>query len=358
MVNKRSILWLFLLFLLAMSIVIAVSCHMNGSIKFRTEEHLTLIKPNGALWNREFRLKNSSCHIAGYMRLANASAKVDQSTGVNDTTGNNGTPLLSHPGIPRAMSGEKYNEYIDLIEALAVLLETANITYGMCDGTLLGSFMMHDMIPWDDDVDMMISRKDMNKTLDVIRGAMQQGEFEAMNFWEPNTDFGSSENQIPPNYDKRSHQFKFYRSDSPHAGTCKWKWPFIDVKFFRDNATHVWLLDKVNCKTSFYTKRTTFYPLHRRPFGRLWLPAPADTRQFLADKFKTFKCKSKRWNHAEEKGQKAQSEPCPVTDDCYPLVDRTRLDNGTLETLVLQGQPLRSVFVNEPFYHNKKSHEL
>ncbi len=200
------------------------------------------------------------------MRLANASATVaavDPSTGANDTTGNNGIPLLSHPGIPRAMSEEKYNDYIDLIEALAVLLETANITYGMCDGTLLGSFMMHDMIPWDDDVDMMISRKDMNKTFDVIRGAVQQGEFEAMNFWEPNTDFGSSEEQIPPNYAKRSHQFKFYSSDSPHAGKYEWKWPFIDVKFFRDNATHAWLLDKVNCKTSFYTKRTTFYPFHR-----------------------------------------------------------------------------------------------
>ena len=321
-----------------------------------------MIKPkNGTLLNKQAGVsKNSSCRNVGYMRLANVSAKVaavDPSTGANDTT-NNSIPLLSHPGIPRAMSGEKYNEYIDLIEALAVLLETANITYGMCDGTLLGSFMMHDMIPWDDDVDMMISRKDMNKTLDVIRGAMQQGEFEAMNFWEPNTDFGSSENQIQPNYDNRSHQFKFYRSDSPHAGKYEWKWPFIDVKFFKDNLTHVWLLDKVNCKTSFYTKRTTFYPLHRRPFGRLWLPAPADTRQFLADKFKTFKCKSKRYNHAEEKGQKAQSEPCPVADDCYPLVNRTRLGNGTLETLVLQGQPLHSVFVNEPFYPNKTSHEL
>ena len=42
------------------------------------------------------------------------------------------------------------------VGAVTSALERANVTYLMYGGTLLGSFRHHDLIPWDDDVDLLV----------------------------------------------------------------------------------------------------------------------------------------------------------------------------------------------------------
>ncbi len=44
-----------------------------------------------------------------------------------------------------------------MIASMAEVLEKANVTFMMIDGTLLGSFRHHGFIPWDDDAECAIS---------------------------------------------------------------------------------------------------------------------------------------------------------------------------------------------------------
>ena len=46
---------------------------------------------------------------------------------------------------------------VRLLRRVVSLLEGANVTYLMSDGTLLGAFRHHAIIPWDDDVEYVTS---------------------------------------------------------------------------------------------------------------------------------------------------------------------------------------------------------
>ena len=61
------------------------------------------------------------------------------------------------------LSETNYKKYLMLLKVLAELFETNGIEYIMADGTLLGSFVMHDIIAWDDDVDFMVNYNDYPK---------------------------------------------------------------------------------------------------------------------------------------------------------------------------------------------------
>lgn len=64
--------------------------------------------------------------------------------------------------------------YLDLLREFDRLCKKANITYWVYFGTLLGAVRHQGFIPWDDDVDIMVPRKDFDRLL-----AMTNEEFGA-----------------------------------------------------------------------------------------------------------------------------------------------------------------------------------
>ena len=62
-------------------------------------------------------------------------------------------------------------EYVELLQSVSAILNEAGVEYIMCDGTLLGSFMCHGFLPWDDDADLMVNVNDMEKVNKVFRYA-------------------------------------------------------------------------------------------------------------------------------------------------------------------------------------------
>jgi len=97
------------------------------------------------------------------------------------------------------------------------------------------------------------------------------------------------------------YQWKFYLSAALPGSRRSWfslspaRWPYVDIFFYETNSTHVWntcpwFADEV------WLLRTVF-PLRRRPFGLLSLPAPCDTAATLEVNFALSRCQSRLYDH-------------------------------------------------------------
>ena len=273
----------------------------------------------------------------------------------------------SHPRLKRALTKELYDDSMKLMETFVSLCEKHNVTFIMADGTLLGSYFFHNIIPWDDDLDVMVKFQDREKLIEAFVDPKFQRYYSVRSFGSNKIDYYSMERlngsvadtlPVPPTVQVKKLEVpdfkcKIFKKSSKSAGKYKWNFPFIDIKYYLENNDTIWKLDKKDPQKFRYLKRD-FYPLHPRPFGQLWLPAPRDTRLFLKSKFKRFRCRTGNWNHIEEKWRKAVSVPsCTHISKFYPHVIRTpnfipKL--GVVETLFLDNEALHAVNIMEEYY--------
>ena len=280
-----------------------------------------------------------------------------------------GYPWLSYHRLPRATSRRAYEEFINLLGALALLLNKANITYIMADGTLLGSFVAHDMIPWDDDADVMIKLDDVPKVQRLFQDGALRGRLHVnvmsykddIDLYSVTSMRGSRRTRNQTTLIKewttiKEHlnrgdtdfhnikyklKFKLY-SSTMKKGTTEiyghpWKWPFVDVKYYLENETTVWNLDTKS--ETIYWNKSDMYPLYDRPFGRLRLPAPHDTGAILRAKYKNFACKSSAYNHKfEHLMPERKTQICSVLTKTYPFVFREKFSTFIVEKKTLGGK--------------------
>ena len=55
------------------------------------------------------------------------------------------------------------------------VLDAHNISYTLTYGSLLGSVIMHDMLPWDDDVDIFVHNDTKAKVMDLFKDDRHYG---------------------------------------------------------------------------------------------------------------------------------------------------------------------------------------
>lgn len=92
---------------------------------------------------------------------------------------NDALPWLSHPLLPRLLSRQERDRCIELLSTVDAILQEFNITYTLAHGTLLGSYVMHDMLPWDDDLDIFMNIDDIPK-MKRLFNASGSGHFNLM----------------------------------------------------------------------------------------------------------------------------------------------------------------------------------
>ena len=223
--------------------------------------------------------------------------------------------------------------YRALLELKAVAA-VKNFTWMLYSGTLLGSYRHHDMVPWDDDFDIFMNYSQRNEI--VVALSNLQPDFHMF---------------------EAGARLKFWSTE----GTLKtskypWKWPYLDISFFKENETHTWdgsMEDDYGDRFYVFPKSIVF-PLHLRPLGKYFLPSPRDTYKHLSATYKTGglgMCWTAHYSHREEAlTEGIHKIMCDDLKDKYPFVHRLPDKGGIRETLKLGDKVLQTYVVDEPTY--------
>ena len=217
---------------------------------------------------------------------------------------------------------------------------------------MLGSYFFHDIIPWDDDIDVLVDFRDYPKFKRAFHNASVWKRFHLHGFWDISNEydfknlttiFPDKENNIT-----RNHMVKIYFANATRTFNYPWRWPFIDIFYFKQNNTHVWYLFEGNVQ---YTPIQEFYPFHLRPYMGMWLPVPHKPAKNLKDCYgATFVWTPGQWNHKMESliPGKRLSFPFKEIKSAYVNISRHECGSGTVELVHISGDPMYSVYVNEP----------
>lgn len=58
---------------------------------------------------------------------------------------------------------------LDILKTFISICHTHNLRYYCCAGTAIGAVRHHGMIPWDDDIDVIMPRPDYDRFLEIAR---------------------------------------------------------------------------------------------------------------------------------------------------------------------------------------------
>ncbi|KAF5402090.1 hypothetical protein PHET_04735 [Paragonimus heterotremus] len=186
------------------------------------------------------------------------------------------------------MSQQDQEDFMHLLRVFQKVVETNNISYMLISGSAIGAMRHHGMIPWDDDIDIMLDGDKIDLTDQVL-------------------------SQLAPTYELHKRVFP-----SLYNGLAGWKlcfanksrtywvnafrWPYLDLFFYKQNVTH-WIPQT----TIAPILKSHVFPLRRAPFGLttsktpnmsqlLWLPIPC--RVQYASAFDV--CASRSFSHLLE----------------------------------------------------------
>ena len=228
---------------------------------------------------------------------------------------------------------EEQQLMMTLLAKVAEVCNLQNVSYFIFGGTLLGSYRHHGFIPWDDDVDIMINSNNRQLILSALT-------------------------QLENTYQVRvaSRRLKFFSSESQKTSGFPWKWPYVDINFYKENETHI---QDISIEFPDVFAKSTIFPLHERPFGPLFLKSPFDAFATLRTTIMNPNCKTYFYSHKFESGKEQASIDCERLREIVPFVHRSLAPSGGIrETLILNDTVLHSLTVPEPTYAISKPYSL
>ena len=186
--------------------------------------------------------------------------------------------------------GEHKKVAIDLLKITTGILDEFNIDYFLISGTLLGFIRHNDFIPFDDDIDLIVSPDIKDKVPDIMKKYNSQ------------ITLVMKDDIIKTCFKDKVINLNNFKIWSNHLVNKKdsYFWPFIDLFIFK------YSIDKKYI--NFFGKDWDieyFFPYQRIDFNTLNISIPKNPHYFLSinygkDYMKILK--SSNWNHKKEFG--------------------------------------------------------
>ncbi|XP_069138642.1 uncharacterized protein [Argopecten irradians] len=193
----------------------------------------------------------------------------------------------------------------------SMALKKANVTYMLYGGTLIGAHRHHTMIPWDDDIDVLVN------------GSQKEAMSRALESLPEYTLYR------PPLV-----QWKFFLKNTTRS-KIPFAWPYIDIFFFGENETHIW--DKANRYTQLYMfRKVDVFPLQYKPYQGSLQPVPCNSPRVLSRTYDPSLCTTSSYTHKEERSKEPGSRRTVKCESLYrkfPFVFRETRDNHVIETV-------------------------
>ena len=216
---------------------------------------------------------------------------------------------------------------IDLIRRTVEICSMKRLTCMIINSTLLGSYRHHDLIPWEDGAELFVDKRHRTKLHQQLVN-------------HTNSMYGLYTGE---------EGWKLYNlNNSTPVADKPWKWPYLDISFYRMNESHVW--DEQY--KSFTIPKLWLLPPHTRQLGTLFVPGPRNSFQVLTMLYGKGECQTQSWSH--KSAQKPNMHPISISCDNFKeyfcFVRRDPAVMGIRETLLQKDHVLHSYLVDEPPY--------
>ena len=202
-------------------------------------------------------------------------------------------------------------------DAFISLCDAAGVTYFLFEASLMGVRRHHGMIPWDDDIDVVVNASQW-ELLHAVLSSVQGFELFA----------------------PRDVQWKFFVNISHRFPDKPFKFPYLDIFFFREDGDFVWAITQ-GLKHDLVHRKEDIFPLLRRPFEGRLVPVPNNLPLLVDDSHDVDECVTGEYNHKTNEMfyySGKVSVPCSGLRDVYPFVDREAKGGGMVEETLRVGE--------------------
>ena len=195
-------------------------------------------------------------------------------------------------------------------DVFSSLCDAAGVTYFLTESSLTGVRRHHGIIPWDDDIDVVVNASQW-EILHAVLSSVPGFELFA----------------------PHDVQWKFYVNTSKPFPDKPFKFPYLDIFFFKEDEYFVWAITQ-GLKHDLVHRKQDIFPLLRRPFEGRLVPVPHNLPLLVDDSHDVNECITGEYNHKTNEVfyySGKVSVPCSDLRDVYPFVDRNVKSRGIVE---------------------------
>jgi lipopolysaccharide cholinephosphotransferase len=195
------------------------------------------------------------------------------------------------------------------------VLESNKINYWISDGTMLGAVRHNGLIPWDDDLDISMHKKDEYKLLSIVPILNKMG-IDITKIW-----FGYKL------FFKNGKKIKMKVFDA------RWTFPFLDIFIVKDKINNKGKYEYTDTSTQneyekCNIKKVDLYPLKKYKFGNYQVYGPNKYREYLK------KCYGLDWNSVAYIGYDHENERNrPIDVQKQKIFLRKKCDYGPAQPI-------------------------